>query len=217
MYKFTQNWFLSSEIYQFIKKWIDPLKKQNILEIGSYEGQSSVFFADSFLDHPESTLMCVDPFLSMANNDHTNLLANNEEEHFLHNISICKNNEKIAFSKTTSDDFFDKNTETFDLIYVDGCHECDFILRDLENAFAVLREGGIMWMDDYLGGNQRIYPTIQQTMHQFLDKHPNEYVIIHRGYQLAIQKITIQPTIDNSKSSWQFTQSVRRSRFPMII
>jgi len=168
---------------------VDTKKPHTILEIGSYEGLSSVFFAEFFLNDPASRLTCVDPFMTISNNDHTDLLKNDEEANFLYNISICKNKDKITFCKTTSDAFFQENRQTFDFIYVDGCHECDVILRDMENSFAVLQEGGIMWMDDYLGGNRKVYPTIQNTMDQFLANHSDECVVIHRGYQLAIQKI----------------------------
>ena len=186
---YNKNWFMNTEIRRLMKNWVDGSKKHTILEIGSYEGLSSVFFATYFLDHAESTLTCVDPFMCIDNNDHASLLQNQEEEHFLHNISICKNKEKIRVCKTISDDFFSQNTKTFDFMYIDGCHECDYIQRDMENGFAVLEKGGIMWMDDYLGGNTNQHPTIKETMDQFLEKHAKECIVIHRGYQLAIQKI----------------------------
>jgi len=50
-----------------------------MLEIGCFEGLSSVFFADNFLNNPDSRLTSVDPFLNIDNNDHKNFLQNNEE------------------------------------------------------------------------------------------------------------------------------------------
>lgn len=82
------------------------MNKNKILEIGCFEGLSSVFFADYFLNHPNSQLTCVDPFLSIPNNDHKELLQNNEKMRFNFNISICENSEKINVYKLTSDDFF---------------------------------------------------------------------------------------------------------------
>jgi hypothetical protein len=100
-------------------------------------------------------------------------------------MSICKNNGKITIHKITSDDFFSINKNTFNFIYVDGCHICEFITRDLENSFSVLEKGGIMWMDDYLGGDGI---QIKKTMEDFLEKYNGRYELINKGYQLAIRK-----------------------------
>lgn len=184
-YKYSQTWFLNSEIYQKVKQVLDSSKENRMLEIGCFEGLSSIFFADNFLDHPTSTLTCVDPFMTIENNDHSQFLANNEEKSFDYNISICKNAEKITVNKVTSDTFFETNTKTFNFIYVDGCHEPEFITRDMENAFRVLEKDGIMWMDDYGGGHGN---NIRNTMNRFLEKYTGQYDLIHISYQLAIRK-----------------------------
>lgn len=58
-YKYSQTWFLESEIKKKILNFLDKTKKHNILEIGCFEGLSSVFFADNLLDDINSTLTCV--------------------------------------------------------------------------------------------------------------------------------------------------------------
>ena len=47
---------------------------------------------------------------------------------------------KIKVFKITSDEFFANNDKKFNLIYIDGCHEPEFISRDLENGFECLEE-----------------------------------------------------------------------------
>lgn len=194
-YKYTKNWFIYSEIKNNIFKFVSKISKNNVLEIGCFEGLSSVFFADNILEHPESTLTCVDPFLSLEDNDHKMYLEvdfkNIIEKNFDYNISICKNKEKIEVNKITSDDFFKNNTKYFNFIYIDGCHLCDFIKRDMENSFKFLEINGIMWMDDY---GFDIYANhddnrIKNTMDSFLEKYKGKYELIHKGYQLAIKKI----------------------------
>lgn len=181
MYRYSQTWFLNSEIKQKMQLFHHS---GNILEIGCFEGLSSVFFADNFLNST-SSLTCVDPFLNTLN-DHAKYLQNNEEQNFDFNISNCKNREKITVHKITSDDFFKINNKTYHFIYIDGCHEPEFIKRDMENSFQVLETNGIMWMDDYLGGDGI---QIKNVMDSFLQKYNGQYKIIHTGYQLAIQKI----------------------------
>ncbi len=185
-YKYSQTWFINSEINQKLQFFCDKSKENKILEIGCFEGLSSVFFADNFIDNPKSSLTCVDPFLNIINNDHLRFLLNNEEMNFDYNMSVCKNSDKITIHKITSDSFFENNNNTFTFIYIDGCHDpVDFIQRDMENAFNILEKNGIMWMDDYGGGDGI---KIKNTMNTFLEKYKGQYELIHSGYQLAIKK-----------------------------
>jgi hydrogenase maturation factor len=55
----------------------------------------------------------------------------------------------------------------------------------MENSFNILEKNGIMWMDDYLGGDGI---QIKNTMNAFLEKYNGQYILIHSGYQLAIKK-----------------------------
>lgn len=184
-YKYSQSWFIKSEIRNKLFNFLDSSKENKILEIGCFEGLSSVFFADNFLDNSTSRLTCVDPFLTINNNDHKQFLESNEEMSFDYNVSICKNSDKITIHKITSDIFFENNSQTYNFIYIDGCHEPDFIERDMENSFNILEKNGIMWMDDYGGGDGI---QIKKTMDTFLQKYNGQYELIHRGYQLAIKK-----------------------------
>jgi predicted O-methyltransferase YrrM len=186
-YRYTQKWFLGSEIRRKLHTLLSKTAENTMLEIGSFEGLSSVFFADNFLDHPDSTLTCVDPFMKIAANDHEIYLKNGAEANFDYNISVCKHPQKITVHKQLSDDFFASNNKTYNFIYVDGCHEPEVIARDMENALASLTVGGIMWMDDYLGGDGK---KIKSTMDAFLMKHREVITIIHKGYQLATKRVS---------------------------
>ena len=44
-YKWTKNWFNSSEVKHRILNYVTNNNQNNILEIGCYEGLSSVFWA----------------------------------------------------------------------------------------------------------------------------------------------------------------------------
>lgn len=59
------------------------------------------------------------------------------------NISHVKN-------VMTSDEFFNKNTEMFDVIFVDGLHEYQQVYRDIKNSLNVLNENGCIVCHDML-------------------------------------------------------------------
>lgn len=183
MYKHNYNWFVNSNINQKLGGYINNNDKINILEIGCFEGLSSVFFADNFIDNDSSTLTLVDPFSTIADNDHTKYNLLEAEKNFDYNLSICKNKNKIDIQKITSDKFFENNKKKFDFIYIDGSHECEQIKKDMDNAYKILNEKGIMWMDDYLGGDQG-NTDIKDTMDSWIQSHNCE--IIFQGYQIAI-------------------------------
>jgi len=50
----------------------------------------------------------------------------------------------------TSDDFFAHNKETFDLIFIDGLHVSDQVIKDFYNSLVILNEGGTIVMHDLI-------------------------------------------------------------------
>ena len=141
-YKFTQYWFhenvaLKTELH----KYIDTSQKLNILEIGNFEGLSSCFFSDNYLGHDESILNCVDPYYITGSVEGITCkcIDENTEKLFIENIKKSNNYNKINKFKKTSDEFFKDNNMIFDIIYVDGCHEPEYIERDIKNAFKFMQ------------------------------------------------------------------------------
>lgn len=182
-YNVKHLWFMGSGLNRYLANFADPTLEHHILEIGSFEGLSACWFSDVFLTHPSSTLTCVDPF---DVSDTCTPVSNETYEMFVSNLANTTNKDKCIFHKTYSDDFFRDNKNTYDIIYIDGSHVPEQITRDMENAFAVLRPGGIMWMDDYLGGHGF---AIKRTMDAFLAKYTGKYNVLYSDYQLAIQKV----------------------------
>lgn len=58
----------------------------------------------------------------------------------------------------------------FDIIYVDGCHEPEYIERDIKNAFKFTKKNSIIWFDDY-GGNTTNEGKIKIHMDKYLDNY----------------------------------------------
>ena len=59
----------------------------------------------------------------------------------------------------TSDDFFIKNSDKFDCIFIDGLHIYDQVKKDILNSIKVLNENGIIILHDCLPtsiGHQRV-------------------------------------------------------------
>ena len=183
-YKFDNinaNW---SELRNNILKFIDPSKELHILEIGSYQGSSACLFSDLILLNKSSTLTCVDPF---DINDKTTELDNNTKNIFYNNIKLSSNYNKISVKELYSNIFYSINDKIYDFIYIDGSHELEDITVDFQNCLKILKNGGIIWMDDYGGGNPP--NSIKNHIDKLISESNYNIEIIHRGYQLGFKSI----------------------------
>lgn len=183
-YKFNYinaNW---SELKNNILKFIDPTKEIHVLEIGSYQGSSACLFSDLILLNESSTLTCVDPF---DINDETTDLDNNTKNIFYNNIKLSSNYHKINVKELYSFDFYLKNNKMYDFIYIDGSHKLEDITVDFENCLKIIKKNGIIWMDDYGGGNPP--NSIKNHIDKLIEKTKHNIEIIHKGYQIAFKKI----------------------------
>ena len=70
------------------------------------------------------------------------------------NISVSK---KIGVDpnsggthKMTSDEFFQTNIESFDLVFIDGLHETSQVDRDIDNSLKFLNKNGLILLHDCL-------------------------------------------------------------------
>lgn len=55
--------------------------------------------------------------------------------------------------RATSDDFFLKNKQKFDCVFIDGLHEFDQVSKDIENSINFLNDNGIILIHDCLPSN----------------------------------------------------------------
>ena len=139
----TKKWF-SNNLY-FLSKNLSALKIKNLLEIGSYEGRSAIFFANIF---NKSKLFCVDTW--SGSDEHENINFKSIEDNFDHNVKFLIEKQCLSKFKMTSDNFFNKNTKKFDFIYVDGDHSKNQVLKDLKNSWSALNKNGFLLIDDYM-------------------------------------------------------------------
>ena len=76
------------------------------------------------------------------------------------------------------------------MIYIDGHHKYDYVLRDATNGFNCLKTGGIMIFDDFLWS---YYSDINQNpivaIKKFVNNNFFKLKIISINYQLIIMKI----------------------------
>ena len=186
-YDISNTWFLNSELKKYISKYLRKTDTLKILEIGSYEGASTVFFSDKYLNNIASRLVCVDPHYESSENiksftegEGSKYVKEFTKDKFLRNIKKSKNYNKIEYLQIESNQFFEKNKEKFNFIYIDGYHNNEQVKKDLINSMISLQTKGVIWMDDYLWSKETIDSIIYNNL--------NNFEVIHKGYQIAIRK-----------------------------
>jgi predicted O-methyltransferase YrrM len=178
MYTFTKHWF--NDQRPLHDRYLPRNAEVHILEIGAFEGMSTVYFAEA-LTHPNSTLDTIDPFLVT---DTTTPVEHTTFELFCGNILNAPNKEKITIHKTTSREalpYLQKHERMYDYILVDGSHEPEEVEFDAENVLPLLKPGGILFFDDY--GS----PALTALLNAFCERHP-EFTVVHRAYHLVLQR-----------------------------
>ena len=60
----------------------------------------------------------------------------------------CDKNAETPTYFMTSDNFFKQNQKTYDIIFIDGLHHADQVLRDIENSLKILNPKGTILCHD---------------------------------------------------------------------
>jgi len=172
---FTQNYFKHNPPiwFEIFKKNKLLKKKIDILEIGSFEGMSLVYFKET---------LNINKFYAVD-------IQKNKL--FLRNTKSYRN---IKYLNTSSDLFFKKNyNKKFDIIYVDGSHYYNDVYKDLVNSDKTLKDKGILIIDDLLldvsyRRGSKFYEEVMGGVFKFMKIHRHKYLILYVGHQLILKK-----------------------------
>ncbi len=194
MPEFTQDYF-TPRIPDWTRLLIDqrgwdPDQKHVVVEIGAFEGRSSVWMHETLLRHPESRLYCIDSWRQRDGRAF---------ELFQANIAELDGNDRITVMRMASHAALHNlrsQRVMADLVYVDGSHfGCD-VLSDLVQSFFITRTGGVMICDDYLWRGRKERPralvdTPKPAIDAFTTCYARKLRIIEDVplYQLAFEKL----------------------------
>ena len=150
-----------------------------MLEIGSYEGRSALWFLDQILTHDTARLTCVDAFFRLP-----------PEMRFDHNVRLSGHGNRLTKIKAKSAEILPGLPEaSFDAIYVDGDHRAAPVLLDVACCWRLLKPSGVMILDDYLWELDKAHVDRPQlAIDLFLEMVADRVEILHRDYQIIIRK-----------------------------
>lgn len=154
--------------------WVDivdaHLKPQEpimAIEVGCFEGRSTIWFADHLLRAENSRMYCIDGWCGGEEIDRLKLGYDMEvvKANFLNNISEHPMNNKISVISDMSEKALSGLMSMYreiDFIYLDGSHTQRDTLVDLIYCTSLIKKGGVIIVDDYLNkmatNNQMLRP-----------------------------------------------------------
>jgi glycosyltransferase involved in cell wall biosynthesis/2-polyprenyl-3-methyl-5-hydroxy-6-metoxy-1,4-benzoquinol methylase len=190
-YEFTNNWFIYNiPVWQEVLKNISDLANLNFLEIGSWEGQSTCWLLDNILTHPSSKITCIDTFeggIEHQFSDELSLI----ESRFDGNLKRAKcENKLIKIVGLSQSCLRELPLSHYDVIYIDGSHIASDVLEDTILCWRLLKNGGMIIFDDYQWEGYRDQPLKHPApaINTFLSIFQDKINVIHKGYQVIIQK-----------------------------
>ncbi len=152
----------------------------HLLEIGSFEGSSALWFLENILTHPSSRITCVDMFENRL-----------DEIRFDHNIAISGFSSRMTKCKGRSQEVLKLFKEDdYDVIYIDGSHRAADVQADASLSWPLLKRGGIIIFDDYLWSPD--YPPEerpQMAIDNFLIDFSSQIEILHKEYQVIVRRV----------------------------
>jgi len=140
--------------YRTAENWNHVFSPQDIpinyLEIGVNKGSNLFSVAESYAKHPDSRIYGIDPWEDYEEYEEYKNKQENIYKSFLNNLAIYPDNNKISIFKNYSHKVIPQfKDQYFDIIYIDGNHNPEYILEDAVLSFRKLKVGGIMIFDDY--------------------------------------------------------------------
>ncbi len=176
---FTVDWVTwRSDVWLKVLNRFQGKPDIKYLEIGSYEGKSVIWMMQNILNHPTSKADIVDSFMFKT------------EQLFRNNLKLSKVGDSVKVHIGESHLL----TRTFapnsyEIIYIDGCHCSRHVLSDAVLCWDLLKVGGIMIFDDYLYKDfppDRVSP--QATCDFFVEIFKEEVNVLYKDYELIIEK-----------------------------
>ncbi|PKK63711.1 hypothetical protein RhiirC2_757859 [Rhizophagus irregularis] len=191
-YRFTRNWF-----DKHIPDWEKTLgslknKKINVLDIGVFEGKTTIWILEELLQNPASRVTAIDPFENTFEGIFST--KDNKETYYKNIKESAKENQIVTIGDISYFDALNKlnyeNRDKFDFIHVDGSHSASYVLANAVLSWNLLKEGGIMILDDYEWDYfEEKYNNPRVAIDSFLESYQSQIEIIYKHYQVAIKKV----------------------------
>jgi len=191
--KFTTDWH--THAIPVWRKVLEPYRGQpdvRVLEIGCFEGRSTVWLLENVLTHADAHIDCVDTFEGSVEHRGMGLNLGDLHVQFLMNIEPYRG--KVSVYRGPSQEILRDRWLTlgqYDFVYIDGSHASADVLEDAVLSFRLLKVGGLMIFDDYAwdGGGPTEFDNPRRGIDAFYYAYGNQLQRAHVSYQAIFRRV----------------------------
>lgn len=162
-YASIDGWLTVDEaiaLYELAKQV--PEQSPRAVEIGSWQGKSTVCIAQGLRDKAGAQLICIDPFDASGDNESRDTYGDRQNgldpsggerggplrRAFEDNLSHAAVRDLVDVRAGFSHEHADSVEQGIDLLFLDGDHSYEAIRRDFEDWSPKIRPGGLLAMHD---------------------------------------------------------------------
>jgi hypothetical protein len=179
------RWLRENPGIRWRKMLIEPTTAINYLEIGVFRGDNIIDMSKSYCKHPDSKMYCVDPWIDYEEYNEYKGKIESIHDIFIENINKQNLWDRIKVYRdfshnvvpTLQDDFFD-------IAFIDGNHETDFVYKDAVMVLPKMKSGGTIIFDDYNWKDAKV------GIDRFLSEYSSQLKNVrYNTYQLFVEKL----------------------------
>jgi len=199
LYNWTNDYPTNSrDDFYYALDLIKHEKELEILEIGTFAGVSiieMISYLNKITNYSTIKGTVIDTWRDYPGKHRG--MDNIIENAFHQNIKTMNMQNQITVLKGTSRNHLInliKQNKTFNLIYVDGSHLALDCFLDLELSWELLKQNGILIVDDYLWkvdttSADKLFDIPFKGANKFFENHNSEFRILVKNYRVFLQKL----------------------------
>jgi predicted O-methyltransferase YrrM len=188
----TTDW--TSRNYHLWADLLAPRRREplRILEIGSWEGRSALFFLNYL---PRASIVCVDTFAGSVEHrawpwwQRVRQLKRIERRFDRNLAPFAPRVRKLKDDSLSAIGVLGLEGQRFDVVYVDGSHVAIDVYRDGVLAWPLVARGGLLIFDDYQRKRGLASDLPHIGIDAFLETVSGHYEELFRGHQIIIRKV----------------------------
>lgn len=177
----------NGKVYKTANFWDDIIKfdkndSLKYLEIGAFHGANAISFS---LLYKNAEVHCIDPWSDYKDYPEYKNEQNKNYNLFVENLLNSKKCNQFYIHRDYSYNKLSQLQKNFfDIVYIDGNHDPDYVLEDAVLSFRLLKNNGYMIFDDYDWENVHV------GVDNFINAYSNKIKFIDCiNNQVFIQKV----------------------------
>ena len=135
---------------------VHALRPQNLLEVGTHIGASTVFLAEALKSvSPQARMTTVDILnVNDPQGPWYNQGLTMSPEQYLERL---QSKDRVTFRAASSSDYLIATAEKFDFIFLDGDHSSRTVYEEVSMALKILNQNGVILLHDYYPAGKTLF------------------------------------------------------------